>query len=105
MTNKDLALPRSLTQRTVILTLLISGMALVFGLLVKYIDNAGHIGGLLAGIGTGFILRRPLPPRDEEARRKKYLGVTGIGVLILIVGITGGNVFLKKVVPVLGARD
>lgn len=105
MTNKDLALPRSLTQRTVILTLLISGMALVFGLLVKYIDNAGHIGGLLAGIGTGFILRRPLPPRNEEARRKKYLGVIGIGVLILIVGITGGNLFLKKVIPVLQIEE
>lgn len=102
MINKDLALPRSLTQRTAILVMVISVIGISSGFLLEYIDNAAHIGGFLAGFGTGFLLRRSLPPvQDEDAMKKKYLVASGIGVLILIAGIAGGNLFLKPVVPLI----
>ncbi|MBN2533351.1 MAG: rhomboid family intramembrane serine protease [Spirochaetales bacterium] len=105
MINKDLALPQHFTRRTAVLIILISGMSLGSGFIMNYIDNAGHIGGFLAGIGTGFILRKPLTPVDEGERRKKYIGVLGIGVLILITGIIGGNMFLKNVAPLLQIEE
>ncbi len=37
------------------------GFNLLLGSVVMRIDNAGHIGGLLVGLGLGAVLHRPLP--------------------------------------------
>jgi rhomboid protease GluP len=47
-------------------TLLFAGYSLFYGLAHSGVDNAAHIGGLLAGLAMGFLLARPL---TNEARR------------------------------------
>lgn len=47
-------------------TMLFAGYTLFYGAAHSGIDNAAHIGGLLAGLAMGFVLARPL---TAEARR------------------------------------
>ena len=101
MLNKKLILPQRLKQTIVILIFVFSSVIFFSGFIVDFIDNAGHIGGFLTGFGTGFILRRILPARGKGEERKKYAVVAGIGILIFIIGIAGGNFFLKPIVPLL----
>jgi len=65
-------------------TLGFAGYNLFYGMVHPGIDNAAHIGGLLAGIGLGWLMALPL---DAEARAQRTpsrlrLGVIGVAVLL-----------------------
>lgn len=117
--NKELPLPKNLAQKTIVLILLFSGISFMLGLFVTFIDNVGHVGGFLSGFGIAFLFKRnlriaPGPHHDEpeeitmtnEAeKKKKYLWVSGIGVLLLLIGIAGGNFLLKPFAPILQINE
>lgn len=66
-------------------TLLFAGYTLFYGAAHSGIDNAAHIGGLLAGLAMGFVLARPL---TGKARRETSPGgvvlALGAGAMALI---------------------
>ena len=67
---------------------------LVFGFVVPNIDNAAHIGGLVAGLWLGFLLvpgrvptLRSLWQGASGTTRKMTLPAVGIGALVVVLGI------------------
>jgi rhomboid protease GluP len=88
---------------------------LIFGLSIRGIDNAGHIGGLLAGLWLGFVVTpgrvttlRSLwrPPTGEAApagsRVLPVAGVIGL-VAVLAIGVYLGMTGLRVALLTLGA--
>lgn len=66
------------------------GINLIFGLSVSGISNAGHIGGLILGFGSGLFLTRVLYPLIEpDARRIAQVILAATAILV-------GGVFLAK---------
>ena len=63
------ALTRNARNLTVQIGMLI-GINLLIGFTIPNIDNAAHIGGLLAGAILGF-----LPPREPRLRTGRYNGL------------------------------
>jgi rhomboid protease GluP len=55
--------------------------ALAFGLLIPGIDNAAHLGGILAGMGVGFVLL--VPPKNTGQSRQSARWVAGV----VLVGV------------------
>ncbi len=50
--------------------LLFSGYNLLFGAIIPWIDNAGHVGGLISGLLIGFLLafyRKPVAVNMDAA--------------------------------------
>lgn len=66
-------------------TLLFAGYSLFYGFAHSGVDNAAHIGGLLAGLAMGFLLARPL---TSEARRS-----SGRGGPMLALGFSAVAIF------------
>lgn len=66
-------------------TLLFAGYSLFYGLAHPGVDNAAHVGGLLAGLAMGFLLARPL---TSEARRS-----SGRSGLMLALGFGAVAIF------------
>lgn len=62
------------------------GLNLIFGLSVSGISNAGHIGGLIAGFGSGFFLTRVLYPLAEPSNARRAV-VLGVALAILTGGV------------------
>jgi rhomboid protease GluP len=62
-------------------TLLFAGYSLFYGFAHAGIDNAAHIGGLLGGLGMGFLLAGPV---TDDARANKG---AGRGVVAALVGV------------------
>ena len=50
------ALPEGLGGGFVLLVAVMGGLNLLFGFIVPGVDNAAHLGGLLAGAAVGFLL-------------------------------------------------
>lgn len=66
-------------------TLVFAGYSLFYGMAHSGIDNAAHIGGLIAGLAMGFLLARPLT--SEARRAPKPIGLAlalGFGVIALL---------------------
>jgi rhomboid protease GluP len=59
------------------------GFNLLFGFLLQGIDNAGHIGGLVVGLGLGAALHRPLPQGRRPWHR--FLAVPATALLFAAV--------------------
>ncbi|PRQ01130.1 rhomboid family intramembrane serine protease [Enhygromyxa salina] len=58
---------------------------------VPYVDVAAHVGGLLAGLGLGYLIsrlsERPVStPRELRALRRRALGIAGAATVTLLVG-------------------
>jgi hypothetical protein len=51
---------------------------------MSMVDNAAHIGGLLAGVLSGAALSRELPPAPQPSARRQIAVVTAF-VLVLAV--------------------
>jgi rhomboid protease GluP len=65
-----------------------SAVTIVFGLQITGIDNAAHIGGLLAGILTGAVLARPLETAATPGRSRWLAG----GALALSLALLISNI-------------
>jgi rhomboid protease GluP len=62
------ALPGSVFKPLMKSTLLFSGYNLVYGLANPVVDNACHVGGLLAGLVLGWVTALPMDPQARAAR-------------------------------------
>jgi rhomboid protease GluP len=69
-------------------TLLFAGYSLFYGFAHSGVDNAAHIGGLLAGLAMGFLLARPLTSeaRHSSGRRGPMLALAFGTVAIFALG-------------------
>jgi rhomboid protease GluP len=59
-------------------------VSIVLGLMVPGIDNAAHIGGLVAGLLLGVLLK-PAPETEPKLQRERLLASLGIVVLVGIM--------------------
>lgn len=59
----DTHVPRSIARPYLLSTAIFAVYNLIGGLMDVRIDNAAHVGGLIAGIGLGSILARPVDPK------------------------------------------
>ena len=68
------------------------GLNLVIGLMLPFIDNRGHIGGLIAGAVAGLVLHDRLTRQDAAPRLTTGLLTVACGVLLLAAfgGMAGG---------------
>ncbi len=71
--------PRQVVRQLLSSLVFIVGFNLLFGFLLPGIDNAGHIGGLVVGLGLGAALHRSLPSGRRPWHR--YLSVPAAAVL------------------------
>lgn len=102
---KELKIPQQISRRILLNLLIIVGINLVIGFSFNGIDNAGHIGGLLTGLGAGFFLRRRLPPVRAPRRYLRYLGVAGIAAYLLITLLTVSPFYRNNVLPAEAVRE
>lgn len=61
-----------------------SGATIVFGLLVPGIDNAAHIGGLLTGLLSGYLLLKRTADQVLITQRGRWLS---LGLLLTVTGL------------------
>lgn len=66
----NLQIPSSARQVLFKEILQFAGINLVLGLFILRVSNAGHIGGLLAGLVVGWAVGKSLGPGPESARRR-----------------------------------
>jgi rhomboid protease GluP len=68
-------------------TLMLLGISLLFGFSVPRIDNAAHIGGLIAGFFCGLLLSQEISPDKFRARRYRtaILAVVGAAFCVAVV--------------------
>ena len=59
--------------------------SLAYGFSKQGIDNAAHIGGLLAGLAMGWLMEEKIDERKSAARRNAMLAVSGIVALMAAV--------------------
>jgi rhomboid protease GluP len=85
----DGSIPNSILRPLRNSSLIFTGGALVAGLLSSEVDNADHLGGVVAGFILGLVLSRPvtgLPLRKGERLRRLGLAAVG-GILLLGIGV------------------
>jgi rhomboid protease GluP len=75
--------PRGVVRELLSSLLFFVGFNLVFGFLLPGIDNAGHIGGLVVGLGLGAALHRSLPSGRRSWHR--HLSVPAAALLFAAV--------------------
>jgi membrane associated rhomboid family serine protease len=97
--SRELSIPQPLSRRILLNLLIIVGINLFIGFTIKGIDNAGHIGGLMTGIGAGFLLKRRLPPVKDPKRYIRYLGVAGIAFFFLVVLLAVSPFYRESLLP------
>jgi rhomboid protease GluP len=78
------AVPRRVYKALLSSGLWFAGINIAFGLSMSMVDNAAHIGGLLAGVLSGAALSRELPPAPQPSARRQIAVVTAF-VLVLAV--------------------
>jgi rhomboid protease GluP len=61
---------------------------LLFGLLLPQVDNAAHIGGLVAGFLCGLLLAQPVDTTALRGRPIRNLVLTILGTLLIVMAIT-----------------
>jgi rhomboid protease GluP len=95
-------LPEAFVKHVYRNALILIGLNLVIGLSVSNIDIAAHIGGLLAGLGIGWLLAklaeaRPKQGQDRDAIRRQAVGLTTLATLaVLGIGITAAVVLYSR---------
>lgn len=91
------AVPREVLMRLRKSALLFVGYNVVFGLSVKFVDNAAHLGGLAGGFAVGVVLAHPLTAEGRAGRIRRALTVALAGAAL----VAGGTRLVPKGVDVL----
>ena len=55
---------------------------IAFGLIVRFVDNAAHIGGLAGGFVVGYVAGTPV--RSTEGRESVWRGLAALCVLLTV---------------------
>ncbi len=79
----EFSLPRAAVRGTLRSVVTFVGYNLVFGAMMSRVDNAAHVGGLVAGLILGALIAKVAPDHDNPTRR--------IGVLALAIVLIGGG--------------
>jgi len=58
----------------------------IFGLAVRFINNAAHLGGLFTGVMLGAILSRALPPRPSRWSWARYAVAVAVTAALVVGG-------------------
>lgn len=77
---------------------------LIFGMTQAGIDSAAHIGGLAGGFLCGVVLNQPFTLEALAKRPFRNLRVTGLGIVLIIVGIIGVKATNAEMVDLHGEK-
>lgn len=74
-------------------TLIFVSYALLLGFFAKGIDNAAHVGGLIAGFMLGLLLARPARTTDSQPvdDASMFAMAAGASMLILVIGLAAAQ--------------
>lgn len=89
VTRSGSRVPRTVLERLRTSTLLFVAYSLFSGFSRAGIDNAAHVGGLVAGSGLGFLLARPLGPERRAGIDTRRLGtaVASAAAALVLTGV------------------
>ncbi len=94
-------LPRILTRRLLLSQGIFVAYALIEGLRTQGVDNAAHVGGLVAGAAFGVILTRKIDLQAPRARRRRAVAIATLAcasaVALLAASAPRNAVDLKRV--------
>lgn len=78
--------------------LILVGINIAIGIAVPGIDLAAHIGGLLAGLGMGYLLSKlaEKPVSDARAARALKIKATGVSAAVALAILVGGALALPR---------
>jgi rhomboid protease GluP len=79
----EFSLPRAAVMGTLRSVVIFVGYNLVFGAMMSRVDNAAHIGGLIAGLILGALIAKASPDQDNPGRR--------LAVIALAIVLIGGG--------------
>ena len=79
------ALPRRIWASLGKTILAFVALNLFYGLTQLQVDNAAHLGGLLAGLMLGWAAARPLRPPSRQAAARRAAWQLAVGMLLLVV--------------------
>ena len=54
---------------------------------MPFIDNSAHVGGLLGGAISGYLLARPFEPAARAVARPSQVAWVAIGMLAVLAGL------------------
>jgi rhomboid protease GluP len=77
------ALPRPVLRPLLKSTLLFAGYNLLYGLVHPGIDNAAHVGGLVSGIGFGWICAMPLDPLSRARGTGERFALATLALVVM----------------------
>jgi rhomboid protease GluP len=58
--------------------------SLAMGVLLPFVDNAAHVGGLLGGAASGYLLARPFEPEARAVSRPGQVAAVAIAVCVAL---------------------
>jgi len=64
-----------------------AGINLYLGATIPGIDNAGHMGGLIMGLGIGAVVGRQLMEPAEKRRQHEVLTFLGVAIVLIAFGM------------------
>jgi len=94
-------LPRILTRRLLLSQGIFVAYALIEGLRTQGVDNAAHVGGLVAGAAFGVVLTRKIDLQAPKARRQRAVAIATLAcasaVALLVASAPRNAIDLKRV--------
>jgi rhomboid protease GluP len=58
--------------------------SLAMGVLLPFVDNAAHVGGLLGGAASGYLLARPFEPEARAVSRPGQVAAVAVAVCVAL---------------------
>jgi len=94
-------LPRILTRRLLLSQGIFVAYALIAGLRTQGVDNAAHVGGLVAGAAFGVVLTRKIDLLAPQSKRRRAVAIAALGcagaIALLMAAAPRNAVDLKRV--------
>lgn len=82
------AIPRDLLRSVRSGAVLLCVYSLAAGAVVNFIDNAAHVGGLLGGAISGFLLARPFDAKARSVARPWQVAAVAAGVVVALATLS-----------------